>query len=67
MAKAPSIKGLAVSIMDCTPDTMRKVPSTLDKEPSIRLLAPILAIRAKIKENNDIITHIFTRKALNAM
>ena len=24
----------------------------------IRLLAPILGIRAKIKENNDIITHI---------
>ena len=58
MAKAPSIKGLAVSIMDCTTDTMRKVPSTLDKEPSIRLLALILAIRTKIKKNYDIITHI---------
>ena len=58
MANAPSIKGLALGIMDCTPDIMRKVPSTLDKEPSIRSLAPILAIRAKIKENNYIITHI---------
>ena len=47
MAKAHGIKGLAVSIMDCTTDTMRKVPSTLDKEPSIRLLAPILESEQK--------------------
>ena len=49
MANAPSIKGLAVSIMDCIPDIMWKLPSTSDKEPSIRSLAQILATRAKIK------------------
>ena len=58
MAIAPSIKGLAVSIMACIPDIMWKLPSTSDKEPSIRSLAQILATRAKIKENNYIITYI---------
>ena len=41
MANAPSIKGLAVSIMDCIPDIMWKLPSTSDKEPSIRLLQKV--------------------------
>ena len=46
MANAPSIKGLAVSIMACISGIMWKVPITLHKEPSIRSLAPVIATRA---------------------
>ena len=46
MANAPSITGLAVSIMACTPDILWTLLNTLDKEPSTRSLVPIIATRA---------------------